>query len=65
MRIPLIERAKLLAMLPVSAGTDPYASLILGNPAICLTPCMRCNVRVADVQVHELYVSLLEKSIPV
>ena len=49
--IPLLEQVMLLAMLPVSAKSDPCASSCSGGSVVCLVPCMRCDVRGAEVQV--------------
>jgi len=40
----------LLAMLPVGAGIDPCASSCSGGSVVCLVPCVRCDVRGAEVQ---------------
>jgi len=48
--IPLLEQVVLLAMLPVGAGIDPCASSCSGGSVVCLVPCVRCDVRGAEVQ---------------
>ena len=55
---PFAEQVVLLAMLPGRVRDSILApASCSGDSAVSLSPCMRCDVRWADLQVGELYVS--------
>lgn len=45
--------------IPSDAGITSCASSCSGDPAVSLVPCMRCDVRVADLQVAGTLVDLV------